>query len=66
MSQLSAHIRRGPEWWKFFKDEDTKNKWREHALNRNIIVQTPSGTAEIKLSRKQVRSNLFYDFYLVC
>lgn len=54
MMQFSWQIRRSSEWWKIYKDEQTRHKWREDALKQTFNVLTPSAEHDVKLSPEQV------------
>lgn len=54
MSQFSAELRRKPEWWKSFQNQDVRSSWTEEARERLWNVRTPSSNAEVQLSEKQV------------
>ena len=54
MSQFSAELRRKPEWWKSFQNQDVRPSWAEEARERLWNVRTPSSSAEVQLSEKQV------------
>ncbi|KAF4611701.1 hypothetical protein D9613_004111 [Agrocybe pediades] len=54
MSQFSAEIRRFPEWWKHFKDDETRRKWTESALQRTWNILTPSAEIGTRLSLAQI------------
>lgn len=58
MSQFSTEIRRSPEWWSQFKDETFRNKWIEIGLNREWVIQTPSQSKGVRLSRRQVSQSV--------
>ena len=54
MIQFSWQIRRSFEWWKMYKDEHTRLKWKEDALRQTFNVLTPSAERDVKLSLEQV------------
>lgn len=61
MSKYSALLRTQKHWWTRYKDESTRNAWRELAKLPSItFVKTPSSSVEVELSQQQVWSrNIF-------
>lgn len=54
MAQLSAEVRRKPEWWKIFRNGDVRNLWAQDALKNSCKVHTLSAEVDVQLSDKQV------------
>ncbi|KAF8079181.1 hypothetical protein FPV67DRAFT_1691604 [Lyophyllum atratum] len=54
MSEYSAELRRIPDWWKQFKNQDVREEWADMARGRVWNVRTPSTSVEVKLSEKQI------------
>lgn len=54
MSQFSAELRRKPEWWKSFQNQDARSSWAKEARKSLWNVRTPSSSAEVQLSEKQI------------
>lgn len=62
MSQYSALLRRQPEWWTKYQDENVRVEWRKLAgLPCVSIVKTPSSFTEVTLSAKQVNPLKSFD-----
>ncbi|KAJ2936062.1 hypothetical protein H1R20_g1033, partial [Candolleomyces eurysporus] len=54
MSQLSAELRRKPEWWKHHRDEEHRKLWQAEAADRTWEVKAPSSIFKIQLTQKQI------------
>ncbi|KAF9065382.1 hypothetical protein BDP27DRAFT_1424833 [Rhodocollybia butyracea] len=54
MSQFSWFIRSQPNWWQSHQNQSVREQWSEKAVDRNWMVTTPSSTATVHLSDKQI------------
>ncbi|TFK41976.1 hypothetical protein BDQ12DRAFT_677465 [Crucibulum laeve] len=54
MCQFSAELRRKPEWWKQFQNQDTRREWYDAATEREWSVRTPSTVIPVILSPQQI------------
>lgn len=55
MCELSAELRREPEWWKHFQDQAVREGWSEAARDRTWTIRTPSEHVPVQLSQNQVK-----------
>ncbi|RDB19509.1 hypothetical protein Hypma_013474 [Hypsizygus marmoreus] len=54
MCQYSAELRRTPEWWALFQNQDVREEWARWGCERVWKVRTPSEVRDVQLSAKQV------------
>jgi hypothetical protein len=56
MCEYSANLRRNPDWWKHFQNQDTREELARIGQQRIWTIRTPSSFADVRLSPKQVGS----------
>ncbi|TFK26686.1 hypothetical protein FA15DRAFT_667162 [Coprinopsis marcescibilis] len=54
MSQLSAQLRRKPEWWMWYSDEKERSLWAIEVSKLPLDVEIPAGINQVSLSSKQI------------